>query len=1237
MSWVPLHVHSQYSILDSTLSTNAIAKRAKDLGLSSVALTDSGNMYGHVEFFKACKAQEIKPILGCEIRVAPGSRFDKKKQPMMPTSFPIILLVKDKIGYKNLCKLSSSGFIDGFYYFPRIDKEILQQHSEGLVCLSGPINSPIAYSLLEQTDEKALEEILWYREVFKDDFYFEMQRHPIHDEDMSRLTKEPWVIQKAENFVKRQELYIEKVMHFSKEYDIKCVATNDIHYLQKEDWKGHEILLNVQSGEPCEIWERDLQGNPKFRVPNPKRKNYPTSEFYFKSSDQMIYLFKDIPEAIENTLEIDNKCNFEFNFKKKHYPVFIPPTLENKEKVTKEERMTQVNNYLLELCQNNIEKRYTTDVLAEIKKKNPDKDPMTLVRDRLDQEYELISSKKLSDYFLIVYDFIAWAKNKGIAVGPGRGSAAGSIIAYLMGITDIEPIRFELFFERFINPERMSYPDIDVDICMARRQDVIDYTINKYGKDKVAQIITFGTMKAKMAIKDVGRVLSIPLSKVNAIAKLVPEDVQMTLDKALEIDPELRSMYSSDNDAKMIIDIAKKIEGSIRNTSIHAAGIIVSADTLSEHVPVCYAKDSDMFVTQFSMKPVESVGMLKIDFLGLKTLTSIEKAVHLIELTTGKKIDWSYLPLDDKPTFDLLNRGTTLGVFQLESSGMQELARQLHIDCFEEIIAVGALYRPGPMDMIPSFVNRKHKKEAIEIDHPLMKNILQETYGVMVYQEQVMQIASKLAGYSLGEGDVLRRAMGKKDKREMAKQRMKFSSGAKDNGIDENISMAIFDKIEKFASYGFNKSHAAAYAYLSYTTAYLKANYPKQWMAALMTCDKDDITKVSKFIRESKSMRISILQPDINESGKEFVATKDGIRFAMSGIKGMGSAVVDAIVSEREANGSFQSLFDFIKRIDKKKVGKKNIELLIDTGALDFTTWSRDALRESYDEMYEMAAKEQKEAQKGILNFFSIFGDEESYATPPKVQNDSSKLLLLQKEKELLGFYLTAHPMDNYLSILKKLSCVSFEDLNKQQDGSICRCAFIIDSIKIKVAMKSQKKFAILTISDGLDRYEMPIWPELFEKNCHLMIENQMIYSILQIENKDHSFKLNCMWIDDLTIINEEMIKKCDDSFEQIKAKRKAYAFRKNKDEQINKAKQMKEDKLVNIFIDANKISLSKILILKNTLLQHPGKMPLKLHFFSGESSLGVVILDSSWGVDWGKEISGAISQIAGVKNVEVV
>ena len=679
----------------------------------------------------------------------------------------------------------------------------MEAHSEGLICLSGPIQSRLAQFVIQGREEEFKEELDWCQNVYGENFYFELQRHQMLEEDIHSegIDKESWLYQQYLDRVKNQDIVNDRWIALSKEKKISCVATNGSHYMTREDWRAHEILMNVQSGEPVEIIERDSFGNPRGVSLNPKRKVIPTHELYFKSPEEMRALFADALEAIENTEKVAALCHVELDFETKFYPVFVPPHLEGTE-YSEETRVEEGAEFLRRLCNEGIPKRYPPESLAKVEEKYPGQNPMEVVHKRLEEELEVIVSKGMCDYLLIVYDFIAWAKGRGIPVGPGRGSGAGSIILYLIGITDIEPLRFNLFFERFINPERMSYPDIDVDICMERRSEVIEYTLKKYGKEKVAQIITFGTMKAKMAIKDVGRVLSVPLAKVNEIAKLVPEDPTMTLDRAFELEPALRQMAESDEDGKKVLEYAKRLEGSIRNTGIHAAGLIICGDVLTDHIPICNAKDSELAATQYSMKPVEAVGMLKIDFLGLKTLTSIQKTVDAIAESGGERIDWVNLPLDDQNTFNLLNQGKTHGVFQLESTGMQELAKHLHIDKFEEIIAVGALYRPGPMEMIPSFISRKHGREKIEVDHPLMEDVIKETYGIMVYQEQVMQIASLLASYSLGEGDVLRRAMGKKDRDEMARQREKFRKGAVDKGIDETKAMEVFDKIEKFASYG---------------------------------------------------------------------------------------------------------------------------------------------------------------------------------------------------------------------------------------------------------------------------------------------------------------------------------------------------------------------------------------------------------------------------------------------------
>ncbi|MGB7978697.1 MAG: DNA polymerase III subunit alpha [Chlamydiales bacterium] len=1193
MAYIPLNVHSQFSILDSSASVAALAEKAKDFGIPALALTDEGNLYGAVDFYKACKGAGIKPILGCEIWMAPHSRLEKRRSPGVSNGHSIVLLAKNNGGYQNLCKLSSIGFLEGFYYVPRIDKEVLSVHKEGLICL---LTVP--------------SEVDWYRNLFGENLYLELQRHPLLDEDI----QESWLLQKMRDFTAAEEKRNGELIALAKQFGVGVVATNDIHYIDREDWRAHEILLNVQSGETSEIWERDSMGNPKNKAPNPKRETAPTRELYFKSPDEMKALFADLPEAIENTAKIADLCKCELDFKTKHYPVFVPPGMEGK-LISKEERLKGAERFLYDLCQKGIEIRYTPERLARV----PGENPLEIVKKRFEYEFDVLTSKGMSDYMLIVYDFIAWAKGRKIPMGPGRGSAAGSIISYLIGITDIEPLRFHLFFERFINPERISYPDIDVDICMDRRQEVIDYVVAKYGKEKVAQIITFGTMKAKMAIRDVGRVLNVPLSKVNEIAALVPEDPNMTLEKAFQIDPALGRLMESDEEARAVLEMAKKAEGSIRNTSTHAAGLIISASFITDHIPVCTAKDSEMWVTQYAMKPVESVGMLKIDFLGLKTLTSIQKCVDAVEKNTGLKIDWGNLPLDDPAPFDLLNQGKTLGVFQLESGGMQDLAKQLHIDTFEEIIAVGALYRPGPMDMIPSFIHRKHGREPIEIDHPLMKDILSETYGVMVYQEQVMQIASALANYSLGEGDVLRRAMGKKDKEEMTRQREKFVGGCGQKGIDHDTAVRIFDKIEKFASYGFNKSHAAAYAYLSYATAYFKAKYPKEWMAALMTCDQHDTAKLAKFIGEAKSLHIDVLPPDVNQASSEFTASKDGIRFAMAGIKGVGHGVVEMIVEERGRKGAFESLYDFIQRVDKGKIGKKQIELLIDAGSFDFTSWTRDAMRESVEAMYDHSSREQKEASLGVLNLFSLIEEpEKPFTTPPALVKQSSNLQLLQREKELLGFYLTGHPMDGYKKVLGRLSCVPLTEIESLPDGCLFRAAFVVETVQMKISSKNQKKFAILTIGDGMERFELPIWSEMFEEKGALLRENQLLYGILQLERKAGAAQLSCRYLDDLTMIDEARIKACDDAYDRLKAQTKGsepkWKAAKEKELQMEKAEK-EEMKKVTIHLDADKIRFSEILAMKQFFRQHPGKSTLELHFQSGERRLGTVFVDSQWGV----------------------
>lgn len=1240
--FVHLRVHSQYSILDGTASPEDLVQRAVDEGMKALALTDHGNLFGAIDFYKACKDAKIKAILGCEFYVAPQGRAHKSKIMGLPAAFRLPLLAKNKQGYQHLCKLSSIGYLEGFYYTPRIDDEMLTLYREGLICFDGSMGTRMANEILFGSAESVRDFLEKKRQLFGADYYLDLQRHTMNPADIEAdgMRQESWLIQQYQDYAQKQQKVNEALIALSREYGIPLVATQDVHYLDRTDWRAHEILLNIQSGEPCEIWEKDSYGNPKFRQPNPKRETYATHAYDFKSAAKMVELFADYPEAVQRSVEIAEQCHVEIDFKAKHYPVYLPPQLEKKT-YTKDEQNRAVEKFLWQLCEEGIPERYTPERLAKVKEIYPDRDPAEIIRERLEYEMSIIVPKGMSDYLLIVWDFINWAKRNGIPMGPGRGSGAGSIVLYLIGVTDIEPLRFHLFFERFINPERISYPDIDVDICMDRRGEVINYTLQKYGKDNVAQIITFGTMKAKMALKDVGRVLSVPLAKVNEIAKLIPEDLNITLDKALEKDQDLRALYDNDEEVSRLIDLARKLEGSIRNTGIHAAGIIISGSPLTDLIPVCNAKDSDMPVTQFSMKPVEAVGMLKVDFLGLKTLTAIQICVDAIAAATQRQIDWVNLPLDDTATFDLLNQGKTMGIFQLESGGMQDLARQLHLDRFEEIIAVGALYRPGPMDMIPSFINRKHGREPIEYDHGWMKDILAETYGIMVYQEQVMQIASKLANFSLGEGDVLRRAMGKKDMEQMAQQREKFRQGALKNQIDEETSMLIFDKMEKFAAYGFNKSHAAAYGYLSYVTAYLKANYPKEWMAALMTCDRDDLTKVAKFIRECQSMGIAILPPDINEAGAAFQATSQGIRFAMTGIKGVGAGVVEAILIERQQRGHYQSFYDFFKRIDMRKVGKKVIESLVEAGCFDFTGWSRDALLLTIDPIYEAVSKEQKEQAVGIISLFSLMGDsnEVRFSQPPQIKHPASRQNILRKEKELLGFFLTGHPMDEYQQILQRLSCIALRKLDQMEHDTVFRTAFIVELVQVRIAAKTQRKFAILTISDGIERQELPIWSDLYEEKSHLLHENQLLYAVLQVDKRGEEPRLSCRWLDDLTRADEAMMEACDRAYDKAKSyvsriSHKGAAPKVANDPAKSQIKKDNPMKHLTIKVDANQTRHSHVMKLKQIFSQHPGETPVQIHFHANAKSLATVHIDSKWGVTPNEQFHKKLQEMSFVLDV---
>jgi DNA polymerase-3 subunit alpha len=1213
MQYTPLYVHSQYSILDSTLSIEGIVARAKAFGHKSIALTDFCNLYGCIEFYKECKKEGIKPIIGMEIMVAPTSLSEKKRISGQSAGAPILLFAKNQQGYKSLCKLSSFAHLDGFYYTPRIDKELLKKYADGLICLSGPFYGPLG-NLIQKQEEKEIEkEILFYKEVFGEDFYLQIALNRMSHAEIKAVgvLEEAWVMQKLEGGYKAQEDILQAFEKIGQKYGISSVVAFDIRYLEKQDYLAHEVMMNISSGETIQIAGPLGYSKQANIYKNPKRKIATSYNLHFPSKEEVEERYFAHKQALENTNKIASLCNLEFDFEIRHYPVYTPNHLKDKI-ISSEKRLEEANQFLRDLCAMGVAKRYGKEQISRVKSKYPDKDPFDVIKQRMEYELEIIISKGMGDYLLIVYDFIFWAKQNKIPMGPGRGSGVGSIVLYLIGVTDIEPLGFSLFFERFINPERLSYPDIDVDICMERRSEVMQYTIEKYGSDKVAQIITFGKMKAKMVIKDVGRVLNMALTKVNAIAKLIPEDPNATIESALTVDPELRRLYKEEEDTKQLIDLARKLEGSVRNTGVHAAGVIISQEPLMDLIPVCNAKDTDLLVTQFSMKPVEACGMLKIDFLGLKTLTSIQKTVDAIAIHKGIEIDWVNLSLNDKKTFDLLSQGKTAGIFQLESGGMQDLVRNLHVDHFEEIIAVGALYRPGPMEMIPSFINRKHGKEKIEYDHSALVDILNETYGIMVYQEQVMMIASIIAGYSLGEGDLLRKAMGKKDHEEMGRQKEKFRKGAKAKGIDEDVAVTIFEKVEKFASYGFNKSHATAYGYISYVTAYLKANYPYEWLAGLMTSDMQDIAKVSKHIAEASNMGIKILPPDINESFPYFVATDEGVRFALSAIKGIGEGVVLEISAERRANGRFLSLENFLKRVDFSSASRKVIECLILSGSFDFTTWNRKQLFLYLQENFDQIAKFKKEKKNGIMDLFLEEGPNKVIESEPLLEEEFEELEKLKYEKELLGFYVTGHPLGSYKSIVDKLGCKNFSDLVNAEHGDVFKVPFVMESVNIRLSQRSKKKFAICIASDDYHRYDLPIWPDLYEKVAPILEENALYVGVVIVENKDGTLRLSCKDLFPLKEI-EERAKEMETSYKKASViSKKRATFDQKEKEQMTAVK---------IHLNLDLMSMSGVLILKDMLKKFPGPRPIELIFSSNKEQKAKLYIEETKGIDPSEEM----------------
>jgi len=1055
VAFTHLHVHTEYSLLDGSSKIKELTVQARELGMDSMAITDHGAMYGIIDFYRAAHEAGIKPIIGCEVYVTPGSRYDRENVQGEDRYYHLVLLAENNQGYQNLMKIVSKGYVDGFYYKPRVDYEVLTTYHEGIIALSACLAGEVQRYLERGQYEEAKKSALHYEEIFgKGNFFLELQDHGI-------------AAQKTVN---------QGLLRMSRELGLELVATNDIHYTFKEDVEAHDILLCIQTGK---------------KVTDENRMRYEGGQYYCKSEEEMRTLFPYAPEALANTHKIAQRCNVEITFGETKLPQYdVPEGYDSW-------------SYLNKLCQDGMEKRYPPHLRSA-------ESPDDALSERLRYELDTIHRMGYVDYFLIVWDFIHFAKSHDIIVGPGRGSAAGSIVAYCLEITDIDPIRYNLLFERFLNPERISMPDIDIDFCFERRQEVIDYVVAKYGKDQVVQIVTFGTLAAKGVVRDVGRVLDLPYARCDAIAKMIPGDLGMTLEKALKQSPDLRQAYQEDQEVKYLIDMSMRLEGLPRHTSMHAAGVVISKNSVDEYVPLSRAADGSI-TTQFTMTTLEELGLLKMDFLGLRTLTVIQNAVHQIERNYEMVLDMNTIDYDDKAVLASIGTGKCDGVFQLESSGMKGFMKELKPENLEDIIAGISLYRPGPMDFIPKYLRGKNDRNLITYDCPQLEPILGPTYGCIVYQEQVMQIVRDLAGYTMGRSDLVRRAMSKKKTSVMEKERQNFVYGSMEegvagcisNGIDEKIANRIFDEMIDFAKYAFNKSHAACYAVVAYQTAYLKYYYQKEFMAALMTSVMDNVSKVSEYILTSRQMGIKILPPDINEGQSGFSVSRDSVRYGLSAIKSVGRSVVDAIVTERETNGLFTSMENFVERMSNKEVNKRTLENFIKAGALDCLPGNRRQKTMIAPEILDQKNKERKSTMDGQMSLFDFAGEEDKaqyQITMPRVP-EFSKEDLLAFEKETLGIYISGHPMEEYEELWNKNITAKTTDFIVDeeteaaiaQDNTRVTIGGMITGKLVKTT-KTNKMMAFLTVEDLVGSVEVLVFPRDYESKRNLFVEDSKVF-----------------------------------------------------------------------------------------------------------------------------------------------
>ena len=1072
MAFTHLHVHTEYSLLDGSNKIKEYVKRVKELGMDSAAITDHGVMYGVIDFYRAAREAGIKPILGCEVYVAPNSRFDKELTGGEDRYYHLVLLAENNTGYANLMKIVSRGFTEGYYYKPRVDMEVLQTYHEGIIALSACLAGEVQRYIIKGLHEEAKKAALKYEACFgKGNFFLEMQDHGIPE----------------------QKLVNTELLKLSKETGIELVVTNDVHYTYKEDVDSHDILLCLQTGK---------------KLADEDRMRYVGGQYYVKSEEEMKALFPYAWEAVENTQRIADRCQVEIEFGVTKLPKFEVP--EGYDSWT----------YLNKLCSDGLAERYGDEHA-------PAGSTGQTLRERLDYELNVIRTMGYVDYFLIVWDFINYAKEHGIPVGPGRGSAAGSIVAYCLKITNIDPIRYQLLFERFLNPERVSMPDIDVDFCFERRQEVIDYVGRKYGADKVVQIVTFGTMAARGVIRDVGRVMDMPYAFVDSIAKMIPNELNITIDKALDMNPEFKSLYSSDDRVHHLIDMCKRLEGLPRNTSMHAAGVVICQKSADEFVPLSRGSDGSI-VTQFTMTTLEELGLLKMDFLGLRTLTVIQNAVNMIEKDTGVHIDVDHIDYDDKKVLESLGTGKTDGVFQLESTGMKNFMKELRPQSLEDVIAGISLYRPGPMDFIPKYIRGKNNPDSITYACPLLEPILAPTYGCIVYQEQVMQIVRDLGGYTLGRSDLVRRAMSKKKQAVMEKERANFVYGNEEEGvpgcvsrgIDEKTASGIYDTMMDFAKYAFNKSHAACYAVVAYQTAYLKYYYPVEFMAALMTSVIDNPKKVAEYILVCRNMGIEILPPDINEGESGFSVSGSSIRYALTAIKSVGRPVIAAVVEEREERGPFLNLQDFVNRITDKDVNKRAVESFIKAGALDGLGGTRKQFMSVFSQVMDRTQKDRKNNMAGQLSLFDIVEEEEKEGLALKLPDvgEYPKEMKLAFEKEVLGIYVSGHPLEEYEAAWRKKISNTTADFAydeetqgvRVKDGAKAVIGGLIAGKTIKYT-KDNKIMAFLTIEDLVGTVEVIVFPKTYEQSASFLTEDAKVFVQGRVSvEEDKDGKLIC-------------------------------------------------------------------------------------------------------------------------------